>query len=236
MIPKIVHVAWKDKNVLNDNLPMITNGIGNIQKLNPEWLIEISNDNDIDRYLKENLTDKDFKLVKNIGIVDRCDLWRLFKIYNEGGLYIDIDRFYNISMSDVLSHNVKWLLPINGCFDFSHDVMCSEPQNPVFARTIDLNLSRRRRGIIDTYLLGAQTYMHAITEMLTGHIVDSNPGQQFFDQIKQQILNISFIKTHTEIFPHNTVVYNDPSESLNLKELKNQLYDAYQVTHWDKVI
>lgn len=234
MIPKLVHIAWKDKNVINDDSLLIVNGIDNIKKLNSDWTLTVSDDHDIDYYLKQCLTSSDYLLIKNTGIVDRCDLWRLFKIYNEGGLYVDIDRFYNIPMSKILSPEIKWLLPINNYFDFSQDLMCSEPENPVFARTIELNLSRRRQGITHTYFLGAQTYMHAITEILTGKIIDTDPGREFFIDLEQKIKTISFIKTQIETFPHDTMIYYDPSKSLDLSTLKTELYARYNVKHWDR--
>lgn len=235
MIQKFVHVAWKDKSVINDESPLVVNGIANIKKLNSDWQLAVSDDADIENYLKHNLSISDYDVIKSASIVDKCDLWRLLKIYYEGGVYVDIDRFCNISFDTVFQSHIKWVLPINNNFDFSHDFMCSESGNPVFLRTIELNLQRRHQGITNTYFLGAQTYMHAITEILTGKIVDTNPGQQYFDYIQQELRTIEFIKSQVEYAPHNTIIYNDPSESLNLLELKTQLYSKYEVTHWNKI-
>jgi mannosyltransferase OCH1-like enzyme len=80
----------------------------------------------------------DYALVKDVGIVPQTDLWRLFKLYTEGGLYIDIDRLCNISLNDVLDDTTKCVLPTCEDTDFSHDFMLSAPNNPIFANTIDL--------------------------------------------------------------------------------------------------
>ena len=41
-IPKIVHVSWNDKDLLNSNHDMVKLGIGKLCELNPEWDIQLS--------------------------------------------------------------------------------------------------------------------------------------------------------------------------------------------------
>src|SRR5210317_1940061 len=96
-IPKIIHVSWKTKNILNDKSPVILNGLVNLKKINPNYKLEISDDNDVEIYLKSRLKKWDYIKIKNKKIVEKIDLWRLLKIYNEGGIYVDIDRYCNIS-------------------------------------------------------------------------------------------------------------------------------------------
>ncbi len=54
-IPKIINFTWKDKNIKDNNHPMITNGLRKMIDLNPEWDVVISDDEDVEDYLKENL-------------------------------------------------------------------------------------------------------------------------------------------------------------------------------------
>jgi len=86
-IPKIIHVSWKTKNILNNKSPVILNGLANLKKLNPDYKLEISDDSDVETYLKSKLKKWDYIKVKNKKIVEKIDLWRLFKIYNEGLLF-----------------------------------------------------------------------------------------------------------------------------------------------------
>jgi len=76
-----------------DNFNIIKYGIKSIRILNPEYQIEISDDMDIDNYLKQHIKQYDYNLIKDKHIVEKTDLWRLLKIYNEGGIYVDLDRF-----------------------------------------------------------------------------------------------------------------------------------------------
>lgn len=58
-IPKKVHLSWKNKNIIENKSPMILNGVYNIKKLNPKYAVEISDDNDVESYLKDKLNLKE---------------------------------------------------------------------------------------------------------------------------------------------------------------------------------
>jgi mannosyltransferase OCH1-like enzyme len=235
MIPKKVHLAWKSKELLADSNLLVENGVKKIVDLNTDWEVTISDDQEIIRYLKHYLSSDDWRLLENTSMVDKCDLWRLFKIYHEGGLYIDIDRFYNVPMKQILMSNTQWLLPTNGDYDFSHDIMCSAPLNPVFLDTINLYLDRRRQGCVSTYFLGAQTYMHVITTHLVGRIFDTNPGIAIFDELRDVIVKTNFITTYREQLPSDTVVYHGTLTKNMLEQMKKELYLKYKVKHWDQL-
>ena len=231
-IEKNIFICWDDKDVINHNSPLITNGLRNVIKLNPEWKVTIYDSNEIDIYLKNILDKKDYILIKDKHIVEKCDLWRLYKIYNEGGMYIDIDRFYNISLSDILDDNTKCVLPTHLDYDFSQDFMLSASNNPIYLNTIELILQRRRQGNRNIYFLGPQTYMHSITKLICGQEINSNPGVDVFNQIRDTLKQYPFIKTYRESSPHNTIVYNNTIDILDWEHLKREFYDSYGIKHW----
>jgi mannosyltransferase OCH1-like enzyme len=90
-------MSWKTKDVVHSQDELIQKGLHNLIALNPEWQLDISTDEEVDAYL-QTVLGSDYALVKDVGIVPQTDLWRLFKLYTEGGLYIDIDRLCNISV------------------------------------------------------------------------------------------------------------------------------------------
>ena len=139
-IPKKIHITWKDKNILDSDSPLVQNGISKLISINKEWQVEISDDNDVENYLIENMKDN-YTLVQNSGIVPKTDIWRLYKIYNEGGIYVDLDRFCDVELNEVIPENVKQVLPTCRKHDFSQDIMISEPNNILFRNTIDMNIS-----------------------------------------------------------------------------------------------
>ena len=231
MIPKLIHMSWKTKDVVHSQDELIQKGLHNLIALNPEWQLDISTDEEVDAYL-QTVLGSDYALVKDVGIVPQTDLWRLFKLYTEGGLYIDIDRLCNISLNDVLDDTTKCVLPTCEDADFSHDFMLSAPNNPIFANTIDLYLRRRKEGHTNVYFLGPQTYMHSVTYTLLGQIINSNPGPEIFDEIRKYIASTGFIKTYRESPPGDTMLYQEPITAEQWESMKRKFYADNQIKHW----
>lgn len=239
-IPKIVHVSWKNKNVLDSSYCMIQKGIGNILKLNPDYKVIIYDDDNINEYLKIKLTEEDYFHIKDRYIVEKVDLWRLLIMYNEGGIYTDIDRYYNIPFSKFIHHNTSMVLPMYMDCDFSQDIMISAPLNPIFKCAIDLNLKRRKDGCKDIYYLGPKTYMHAIVNIFCGvSIVTNSLPRDCNNKIMEDIASNESFETFKEN-PHglttffdsqlNNIEYTDFKHIYN-KE-KHELYSAYNVGKW----
>lgn len=232
MIPKIIHIAWNDKNVLESKHPLVVNGLLNIKKLNPDWDIQINDDKDIDYYLKNNLTKSDYNLIKDIHIVAKSDIWRLYKIYNEGGLYVDIDRLCNKSIDSFLQDNLKWVLPVCSYQDFSHDFMMSAPGNPVYKNVIALYFQRRYEGSNNIYFLGAETYMHGITLSFFGKIIRINPGKEIFSEMIEVINQNKFIKTYIEDLPGVSIFYDGGISFDEWADMKKSFYAENNIKHW----
>ena len=129
MIPKKIHLTWKDKDLLESSSPIVSEGVRKLIDLNPDWSAVIHDDEDVDNYLREKLG-SDYSLIANAHIVQKSDLWRLVLLFEEGGLYIDIDRFIDTPLNDLLEPNAQWVLPTCRDYDFSHDFMMTAPQNP----------------------------------------------------------------------------------------------------------
>lgn len=231
-IPKIIHIAWNDKNVLESSHPLIVNGLRNLRDLNPDWTIEISDDNDIEAYLRNTLNENDYGVIKDIKIVPKTDVWRLLKMYYVGGLYIDIDRYCNISLDSFLTEDIRWVLPVCDYKDFSHDFMMTAPDNPAFFNALQFYFDRRYSGYNNTYFLGAQTYMHALTYTFFGRIVDVNPGKKEFEEMLEFISSNNFIKTFVEKPPENTIVYNGGIKFNEWAEVKKSFYRENKIKHW----
>jgi hypothetical protein len=230
-IPKIAHIAWKTKDVIHSQSPIILNGLKNLINLNPDWTVTIYDDNDVDEYLRGILNKRDYNLIKDIHIVEKTDLWRLFKLYNEGGLYMDIDRFYNIPLSNIITDGIKCVLPTCLDWDFSQDFMLTEPKNPIQAKTIELILERRYAGHKNVFFLGPQTYMHAVTSVLFGEMINTNPGVEKFTEMRKHLEQITFIKTYREHPPHDTIVYKGNGD-MDWEKLKKEFYAEANIKHW----
>jgi mannosyltransferase OCH1-like enzyme len=231
-IPKLIHLTWKNKSILYHKSPLIQNGIKNLIEMNPDWKATIYDDDDINNYLKDNLSEENFRLFDNCGIVEKTDIWRLIKIYNEGGLYSDVDRYHNIPLDDILDPETKCVLPTSEDFDFSHTFMMSAPENPIFEKAINLLLHRRREGITNIYFLGPQTYMHAITLSIFGELIDSDPGKEKIERMRSAINSVPFLKTYRET-PPGIMITNRSNVTLEeYEKQKRELYHSYGMKHW----
>ena len=232
MIPKIIHISWKHYNFLKKKSIFIDNCIGNLVKLSKNWKYKISNDKDVDNYLKENLEKKDYDLLKNKHIVEKCDVWRLLKVYNEGGVYTDIDKLCNVSLDSIINEKTKLVLPTCRYLDFSQDFMMSAPQNPIFMEALKLNLERRYLGCNNIYYLGPQTYLHGIMMCVLGKLVDQNEENVIF--MKNQIQKYDFIVTYNETPPYDTLIYNNKGKKVKIDYEKEKMkyYTQSKIGHW----
>lgn len=226
------HLSWVSKDLLKSENPLVSNGVKTLENINPDWEIDISVDEEIDEYLKNTLEKKDYLLLENEHVVAKCDVWRLLKLYIEGGVYLDVDRYCNIAMKDIIKDGVKCILPTYKDSDFSHDIMISEKENPIFMKALELNLSRRNDGHKNVYYLGPQTYMHSVSHTLTGKIIDTNPDKRTFESIRSIIEKTPFLDTYREVPPYDTVLYRHDGGDVNLEKQKRELYREFSIGHW----
>ena len=233
-IPKHVHVSWKHKDVFSNQSPVILNGIGNMRKINPEYVIEISDDADVDAYLREHISIEDYDVIKNRKIVEKVDLWRLLKIYHEGGIYVDIDRYCNIPFDSIIHEHTKCVLPTCRNLDFAQDIMISCKHNPIFEKALELNLARRKEGR-GLYFLGAPTFMHAVTEVVFGERMDQTPGDDVMERLRHVLNATKQFRSYMEIPPRNTIIYKHDDKAFlqgNGKR-KYEFYGEQNVIAWN---
>jgi hypothetical protein len=234
-IPKIIHVSWKTKDILENQSPLILNGIANLKKLNPDYSLEISDDNDVEEYLKSKLRKCDYFKIKNKKIVEKIDLWRLIKMYNEGGIYIDIDRYCNIDFNQILNKDTKCILPTCGDSDFSQDIMISCKNNPIFKKAIDYNLSGRYlinpRGV---FHLGPPIYMRAVTGVVFGEIKERKPGSSIMENYRKLLEDSKYFQTYKENLPNDSLLFKfDESTFQKGNGMdKEQFYKSQNVKSW----
>ena len=234
MIPKIIHITWKNDSIFEGKSFLVENGLKNLMKINPDWEIDFYNDQDIEDYLKNNLAENDYNLIKNTNIIEKCDLWRLMILYQEGGLYIDLDRFINIPLNSIITPETEWVLPTYYDHDFSHDFMLTAPNNPSFLTAMQLNVHRRRLGMNNIYFLGPQTYMHGITINIMGDMINSNPGIETMSEIRNRIKQFNFITTFREEPWKYHVLFNATPDfdGVDYELEKRRMYEEFDMHHW----
>ena len=233
-IPKQVHMTWKVKDIADDPSPLIQNGLRNIIDMNPDWQVTVSDDADLERYLQARLSADDYRRIQDRHIVEKCDLWRLLKLFHEGGLYQDIDRPYNIPLRRILTERTRCVLPTYYDIDFTQAFMLSAPGNPIFRRAIELNLERRRQGCTDILSLGPITYFHAVTEHLVGEPLQREPGADVMADLRRRLADCELTETHRETPPEQGISFRrDPSTwRPGNGESKDAFYARCATRHW----
>jgi len=231
-IPKIIHISWKTKDILDVKHIFPQNCIQKLVELADGWIPELSDDADVEQYLRDNLSIIDYQLLKDRHIVEKTDVWRLLKMYNEGGLYSDIDRLCNTSINSIIEETTRLVLPECADSDFSQDFMCSAPGNPMFLEALNINLERRRQGCKDVYLLGPQTYFHGITKAMTGEMIQPEPG--IFENLRRMLNSSGFAVTYREHPPYQTIMYRpeNPQIDFDHEAMKRYFYAKCNLKHW----
>lgn len=235
-IPKIIHVSWKTKDILNNQSPLILNGLANLIKLNPDYRLEISDDGEVESYLKSKLNKWDYFKIKNKKIVEKVDLWRLLKIYHEGGIYLDIDRYCNISFDEIIREETKCILPTHGDVDFSQDLMISCKGNPIFNKAIEYNLRARflinPRGV---FHLGPPIYMRAVTETVFGKRIKRKPGSSIMNDFRNLLENSKYFQTYKEILPNDSLIFKFDEATFQVGNGlgKEEFYKSQKITPWN---
>jgi mannosyltransferase OCH1-like enzyme len=237
-IPKKIHISWKDKSILESSNQLAVNGIQNILKINPDWELLISDDYEVESYLKTHLPKIDYELIKDSPIVTKVDTWRLLVTINEGGLYMDIDRHANKILNDCIEENIKCVIPMHSKFgkiiDFSQDIMISAPDNPLHKAALDLLLRRRRSGWTDILTLAPITYFHALTKLIHGHPLERYPSQEICKNLISKINNSKYAQTFIEKTPEETFIfkYNEENFKPGNGLGKEAMYNESGVEHW----
>ena len=234
-IEKKIHMTWKRKDIFDEPFHMIQQGVVKMKTLNPEYMLELSDDADVEQYIRDHISPEDYNTIREKHIVEKTDLWRLLKIYNEGGIYMDLDRFCNIPLRDIVKDHVKCILPFCENWDFSQDLMVSCSKNPMYKRAIELNLERRRRGVPERttrkgklFYLGPITYFHAVTEVLLGYQMERTISPEMLKQLHYIIDHSKYVDSYVEHLPFDSLVYRgDP-----VPNDKDEFYASEKVKSW----
>jgi len=238
-IPKLFHMTWKDKNIMK-NFPnnKYVQSLNYMMKMNPGWKLTISDDADVEQYLKDFLSEEDYLLLKPQPFIQKLDLWRLVKIFKEGGFYQDMDRMYNIPMSEIIrKDSIRCVLPSYYDVNIAHSVMICAKGSPFHKLAIEMNLELRRQGVTNTLQLGPHTYTEAIKTLLLGKVVEGN-RRDILDRIREMLAKSEYTSTMRET-GEVRVAYNKSRITkefpLNLKSKKRDLFEFSNVTHWQKL-
>ncbi|KAL3932007.1 MAG: hypothetical protein SGPRY_000879 [Prymnesium sp.] len=146
-IPRVAHVVWERRiEVESSSERLVREGVKRLVDLNPEWTLHFADKLEVDEYFHKHLTTVQYWQMRTAQQVERTDLWRHLVMCREGGLYVDLDRLVNRPLSEVLPNGSRMLLAsFQSLEDFSQDLLCSAPRNPLHCAVVEKHLQLRAR-------------------------------------------------------------------------------------------
>jgi mannosyltransferase OCH1-like enzyme len=107
MIPKNIYQTWKTKELPSN----IQNQIDIMMKLNKDYKRFLYDDNDIDKYIKENYSERIYNAYCKLNIgAAKADLWRYLILYQFGGIYLDIDSIIKTDLNKIIKDNDEFII------------------------------------------------------------------------------------------------------------------------------
>jgi hypothetical protein len=197
MIPKTIYMTYKQ------HIPSFV--FNKWKSLNPDWNIDFSLDYDCIHFLRNNFSSEIANLFISIpeGMY-KADLWRLCKLYINGGVYADIDLVPLIPLNDLIKENASFYTALNGntCYQA---ILISEPKNPLLLGMIHSFINNR-----------PWTYHNGPTVDMFLYIQNINPQIVHHPYFKMY-LNDKIIPIGRSDHRIKTIDFNENIENLTLK-------------------
>jgi hypothetical protein len=253
-IPRRIYVTFRRAfDVRASSNPMIELGIKRLLELNPGWSLEFAGDDDIDRYLERWLDAKDWAVLRGAHPVERSDVWRLLKVYREGGLYTDLDRLHNRRLDDLIANETRFVLPLSDrgdqIGDFAQDLICSARHNPAIRGALAISLATRHANATlpgddlptddRVTASGARSFTYGVAEHLFGVWLGYMPGKPISDRIVELLGSLHpLLVSRVEHLPFGPSVTLDGQLSAaeidaeGYQQAKLSLYSRAGVAHW----
>ena len=95
----------------------------------------MSDDDNIEAYLKAHLDDFNYRAIVDGHIVEKVCLWQMLVLWNEGGVYIDMDRAHSTPLREIIHPDSRLVLPHIGKYMWTQDAMITAAGNPLLAIT-----------------------------------------------------------------------------------------------------
>jgi len=134
-ISKVIYQTWKTKNV-PDNIQKVRD---NIQKLNPDYEMVIYDDDDIDKFIKDNFDEFIYNCYSNLNVgASKADFWRYCILYKNGGVYLDIDSDITRPLNELIEENEQCIITREGNPGiFNNWIMIFDKGHPILLNTIN---------------------------------------------------------------------------------------------------
>ena len=169
VIPLNIYLTWSTKK-----LPQKMQGnLDRMKKLNPEFNIQLFNDNDCRDFIQNNFPEDILSAFDTLKPgAYKADLWRLSILYINGGIYADIKlNCINNFKFIALTEKEHLVIDISnaGTIGLFNALLVAKPKNNLFLRCINKiseNVKNKYYGFSDLYPTGPGLFGEEYVKML----------------------------------------------------------------------
>jgi len=163
---------------------------GNWKLLNPEYEIELYDDEMCETFLLEEFGELHREIFRYIpdGPI-KADFWRVCILYKYGGIYCDIDNQPLMSLEHVIEEDVDFITCSSYWWDrfkFNPNFIISAKKNQILEKCIDWYIQKYTQQ--EPYGFWEWSVMKAFTEIIQLDDYNCEEGIYYMDGMKIQIL------------------------------------------------
>ncbi len=140
-IPRVVHQTWKTKDLQGQALKLHENH----NKLNQSsgWVWQLYDDNDMYAFARTQFDARVAAAFNSLNlIVQKADLWRLLKIWRDGGVYCDMDVDVKIPLDDIIPSKYDAVFSMENRHNVAFHFFAARAKHPFIGRVIEEVLHR----------------------------------------------------------------------------------------------
>ena len=184
MIPKIIHMCYKDLKILEKYAQ-------NWKKLNPEYELHLYDDSLCRQFLIKNFSElyvKIFNYIRDGPI--KADFWRVCILYIYGGVYADADIVPIVPLDNFIEKNIDFLTCTSKNFYdfFNPNFIVSAPNNIFLKKCIDIYVKKYENKERYAYISWSIVNLFNFHNVINKNFLKKKNGIYRYETLKIQLL------------------------------------------------
>lgn len=220
ILPKTIYQTWYKKTLPTS----IQQSVNWMLKQNPNYSYELSDDNDMDMFIKQNFNDTIYSAFKMLKVgAAKADLWRYLILFKNGGVYLDVDSMIYGVLDNLITDNSAIISREKNYGKFVQWCLIYPSNHPLLKLCIDkcvFNiLNKTTNDILE--LTGPVVYSQAIREYFNDNEVYSKSDEElnkYNDTTKVKVYSWDYDGYAAFSHPDKHLLYTDKIHWRNEKE------------------
>lgn len=162
---KVTKIIWQTNFTNKVALPMYINYLYN-RLLSRDWSYRFISTDERLQYINEHATQREIEAYKRLNNgAAQADFWRLFVLYKEGGVYMDIDAHLVWPLSWIVEENDNEIILSRPGKDYTNYFIASSPGNKIFKDILNkvvLNIESNNKENSNVYGLTGPGVMNEV--------------------------------------------------------------------------